>query len=440
MAFSGTATRQPCNKTETRTRLTYDVFGNLQSTAGGGGRATPTSQHTNRLTVAGTRYQQDGSLIEADGRIYRYGAFGEVLCASSVFPDNPCVQDDGSTSPPSQQTSAVYIYDASDERIWEYDLAARSQWAIRDLGGQVLREYTTDNGVFTYEDTIRGLGRVLAAETTEGRRYLHTDHLGTVRQTTDREGNEVAYDVYYPYGREATTSDQDGLQWKFTGHERDFNHTGSAEDDLDYMHARYYSPGLGRFTTTDPINSGKPGFPQTWNKYTYATASPLTKVDPDGREPVSSTVVVVSATAAAAGAVAVWASSPNPVQPEMTNLEVVQEDLREGAEALIDLGRVAIDTLANIFASESEGSNPETVATPEEVDPTGGINAGDVRKLTDRRLKQLGVNAEEFKKGEVGDAAGSFDIGATGDGRLVLISKGGDIVDLEMSVDDLQED
>ncbi len=71
--------------------FTHDVFGNLQSTEGGGGRATPTSQHTNRLTVAGTSYQQDGSLVEADGRIFRYGAFGEVLCASSVFPDNPCV-------------------------------------------------------------------------------------------------------------------------------------------------------------------------------------------------------------------------------------------------------------------------------------------------------------------------------------------------------------
>ncbi len=268
---------------ERRQVFTYDVFGNLQRTAGGGGRATPTSQHTNRLTVAGTSYQQDGSLVEADGRIFRYGAFGEVLCASSVFPDNPCVQDDGSTSPPSQQTSAVYIYDASGERIWEYDLAARSQWAIRDLGGQVLREYTTDNGVFTYEDTIRGLGRVLAAETSEGRRYLHTDHLGTVRQTTDAGGNEVAYDVYYPYGREATTSDQDGLQWKFTGHERDFNHTGSAEDDLDYMHARYYYPTYSRFTSTDPSGeSYDPMLPQSWNRYAYVRNNPIINVDPDG--------------------------------------------------------------------------------------------------------------------------------------------------------------
>jgi RHS repeat-associated protein len=46
----------------------------------------------------------------------------------------------------------------------------------------------------------------------------------------------------------------DGVRQKFTGHERD------SETGLDFMQARYYSSGQGRFTSVDPLmGSGRPG-------------------------------------------------------------------------------------------------------------------------------------------------------------------------------------
>ena len=54
-------------------------------------------------------------------------------------------------------------------------------------------------------------------------------------------------------------------------------------NDLDYMHARYYSPRIARFLTLDAI-LGTPEDPQTWNRYTYARDNPITSFDPDGRE------------------------------------------------------------------------------------------------------------------------------------------------------------
>ena len=64
---------------------------------------------------------------------------------------------------------------------------------------------------------------------------------------------------------------------KFTGKERD------SESGLDNFGARYDSSSIGRFMTPDPLlNSGRPGSPQTWNRYSYALNNPLKITDPTG--------------------------------------------------------------------------------------------------------------------------------------------------------------
>ena len=115
------------------------------------------------------------------------------------------------------------------------------------------------------------------------RTHLHLDHLGTPRQITDETGSAVALHSYYPFGSEATDPSQDEVELKFTGHERDESGSGGA-GMLDYMHARYCSPGLGRFLSIDPVASGKPQDPQSWNKLSYGLNNPTKFVDPDGRE------------------------------------------------------------------------------------------------------------------------------------------------------------
>jgi len=65
--------------------------------------------------------------------------------------------------------------------------------------------------------------------------------------------------------------------YKFTGKERD------AESGLDNFGARYDASSLGRFMTPDPLlNSGRPGNPQTWNRYAYVLNNPLRFTDPTG--------------------------------------------------------------------------------------------------------------------------------------------------------------
>jgi len=116
---------------------------------------------------------------------------------------------------------------------------------------------------------------------------FHARGFGANRQArvflydADDARHAAAFHTYYPFGGEATDPSQDEVRLKFTGHERDDN--GSAGPGmLDYMHARYCSPTLGRFFSTDS-NPGSPTKPQSWNRYLYSRGNPINLLDPNGR-------------------------------------------------------------------------------------------------------------------------------------------------------------
>ena len=253
--------------TQKQQSYTFDAFGNLTNIAGTAGRATPTSAQTNRLNGTGTVYDAAGNLTNWNGAVYQYDAFNQMIHMTSGSED------------------AVYLYTADDERLWSYDLFRNvSRWALRDLGGKVLREYLNDNGLWSAgTDYVYRDGLLLAAETPAGRRHFHLDHLGTPRLITRASGYSAGYHVYYPFGEEATAFNQDTERMKFTGHERDLASPTGAGDDLDYMHARFCSPMTGRFLSFDP-GQARLMQPQSWNRYAYTLDNPLRYIDPNGAE------------------------------------------------------------------------------------------------------------------------------------------------------------
>ncbi len=108
--------------------------------------------------------------------------------------------------------------------------------------------------------------------------YLHSDHLGSTRLVTEALGSAVASLKFYPFGHlaeVATPGASDGVRMQFTGHERD------ASIGLDYMKARYAGPAMARFIGVDPL-LGTPEATGSWNRYTYATNSPIVFSDPLG--------------------------------------------------------------------------------------------------------------------------------------------------------------
>lgn len=91
---------------------------------------------------------------------------------------------------------------------------------------------------------------------------------------------------YFPFGREVVSTPQTGIRLRFTGHERDLFNTGGNSDDIDFMHARYMGPVIGRFLSVDPVLNDKRALflPQAWNRYSYVQGNPLRAVDPKGEE------------------------------------------------------------------------------------------------------------------------------------------------------------
>jgi RHS repeat-associated protein len=107
---------------------------------------------------------------------------------------------------------------------------------------------------------------------------------------------------YEPFGLESNYQDTAGGfdredPKRFTGHERDYAPPGESAAStayLDYMHARFYSPNVGRFLSVDPLlNLRRPlSDPQRWNRYLYARNNPLSRFDPNGADDIPATLAV----------------------------------------------------------------------------------------------------------------------------------------------------
>jgi hypothetical protein len=135
---------------------TYDRFGNIVSIGGNSGRATPTSNTTNRLSSPATSYDASGNLTAWNGNVYEYDPFHlmqRMKAGSEEW---------------------LYFYTAEDERVWSFKVGANprvDRWTLRDLDGQVLREYYAVGFNWSGSvaaDYVYRDGSLLAAETPRG--------------------------------------------------------------------------------------------------------------------------------------------------------------------------------------------------------------------------------------------------------------------------------
>ena len=261
---------------------TFDSYGNLTSivTTDAGvpdSRAIGVAPATNRLT---------GAAYDAAGNVTSLF----TLSSLEYDPFNRVTRMTGTG------VNRSFLYDTSDNRVAILDhQQSTEEWNLRGLHDKVVRSFLASEAGWSWkQDWIYREGQLVASSAPGEWREYHLDHLGSPRLVTGPIGLKEAEYHPFPFGEVASesgpaTAAGEGL-FRYTGHQRDTHCEGGcaepAEDDLDYMLARFYSPRVGRFLGADPIQSGRPQHPQAWSKYGYALNNPLRKVDPDGRQTV----------------------------------------------------------------------------------------------------------------------------------------------------------
>ncbi|HJQ38442.1 MAG TPA: RHS repeat-associated core domain-containing protein [Thermoanaerobaculia bacterium] len=255
----------------------YDSYGNLTSIATDGASRNLAVKGSQNNQLASADYDHAGHLLTMPDP--RQGA--SATAKYTFLWDSQGMMKYHSAT----DIGRVFLYDAFDERVATIDYTAspmKELWTVRDQGNRVLSDFERiGTGAFTRKrDYIHRGSTVLAVVEGDQVQHLHTDHLGTPRLVTNLAGTVALHRDYFPFGEELVERDQpDRLE--FTGHERDSDGTLAAGSDIDYMHARYYVPALGRFLSVDPIKH-KSTSPQFWNRYAYALNNPNQFVDPDG--------------------------------------------------------------------------------------------------------------------------------------------------------------
>jgi RHS repeat-associated protein len=234
----------------------YDLTGNRTSMGGSLASVTLPSavssasyNAANRLTQWGSStlaWDANGNLTSDSSKTYTWNARNQL----------------------GSMTGATFQYDPFGRRI----LNAAGHGILYD-GVNPVQELS---GSTVTANLLTGLGvdEVFTRTDSAGARSFLADALGTTVALTDANGTVQTQYAYGPFGATTTTGAASANSFEFTGRENDG--TG-----LYYYRARYYSPGLQRFVSEDPVDfvGGDA------NLYGYALSSPTNLVDPNGNCP-----------------------------------------------------------------------------------------------------------------------------------------------------------
>ncbi|MFV2045152.1 MAG: RHS repeat-associated core domain-containing protein, partial [Anaerolineales bacterium] len=130
--------------------------------------------------------------------------------------------------------------------------------------------------------------------------YHLPDALGSPRQWVGASGAIALTQSYTPFGELQASAGSLSSSVGFTGEWAD--PTG-----LVFLRARYYQPGVGRFTTRDPF-PGLLALPPTLHPYLYALNNPLQYSDPSGQLPFLALIGIAALAGGGIGAIADYAS------------------------------------------------------------------------------------------------------------------------------------
>ena len=177
------------------------------------------------------------------------------------------------------ETRSEFLYDGLSRRVgitekeWDTNTSSfilqNSSFYLWD--GLTIAEQRSGSNGATVEKRFFPQGVEIVTGANPGIYTYRTDHLGSIREVVDDQGDLTARFDYSPWGELETVSGSFDLDFGFTGH---FIHQPTG---LYLAPFRAYDAGLGRWLSRDPL-----GFVDGPNLYAYVLNNPINFFDPLG--------------------------------------------------------------------------------------------------------------------------------------------------------------
>ncbi|MFZ6682213.1 RHS repeat-associated core domain-containing protein [Undibacterium sp. Tian12W] len=281
--------RDRSNATVRTTDYQYDKVGNRSQKTETSANGTTTTTY---IYDANDRLTQETKTTGANNVVttYTWDDKGNLSTKSTggqvtVYgwnADNRLVEVKQGSSQATAITIARYSYDANGNRVQKSEPGQNTSpdkvinYLVDETFdyAQTVQESTIQSGVTESTSYVWGNGLILQSRAGQ-LNYYHADALGSTKVLTDSSGNVTDAYQYDAFGAVTNKSGTTANNYRYTGEYFD------ESINLQYNRARWYDAGAGRFVAQDTFR-GASRRPITLNRYLYASADPVNRIDPSG--------------------------------------------------------------------------------------------------------------------------------------------------------------
>jgi RHS repeat-associated protein len=217
-----------------------------------------TVEYTNFTNFTSYLYDYAGNLIRDSEYYYQYNSYNQLERVRINNASGTVLEE--------------YFYDENGDRaIKIHHFNSTVNETVYYYGDFV--RVVNASGVFDTVEFYHGDKLIAERKNDSTMLFFHPDHLGSTSLITNSTGGVVEETFYEPFG--AVISG---------GNQSRFDYTGKETDDtgLEYFGARYYYPGIEKWTQPDTLIQYVYD-PQSLNRYAFVRNNPYRYTDPTGR-------------------------------------------------------------------------------------------------------------------------------------------------------------